>query len=68
MNVFDYLFAESGSLEKDFVLGTHHHISFEKLHGICSKVSTSLKTVSYTHLDVYKRQLKVNKMQSFLFD
>ncbi len=44
MNVFDYLFAESGSLEKDFVLGTHHHISFEKLHGICSKVSTSLKT------------------------
>ncbi len=45
MNVFDYLFAESGSLEKDFVLGTHNHISFTKLNEICSKVSIRLNAL-----------------------
>ena len=45
MNVFDYLFEQSRSLEKHFVLGTHHHISFTKLHQICTKVSASLNSL-----------------------
>jgi long-chain acyl-CoA synthetase len=45
MNVFDYLFEHSKSLEKDFVLGTHHHVSFSKLFEICTKVSGRLNSL-----------------------
>lgn len=45
MNVFDYLFDQTNSLEKDFVLGTHHHISFIKLYETCTKVSRRLNSL-----------------------
>jgi len=46
MNVFDYLFEQSKALEKNFVLGSHHHISFNKLHEISNKLSERLKSLA----------------------
>ncbi|MCM4167320.1 Long-chain-fatty-acid--CoA ligase [Arenibacter antarcticus] len=43
MNVFDYLFDTTQSLEKDFVLGPKETISFKKLHENSLKVASYLK-------------------------
>jgi acyl-CoA synthetase (AMP-forming)/AMP-acid ligase II len=45
MNVFDYLFEQSSALEKDFVLGTHQHITFRELHETCSRLAVKLRTL-----------------------
>ena len=45
MNVFEYLFEQSYALEKDFVLGSHLHISFRKLNEICYKLSEKLNSL-----------------------
>ena len=42
MNVFDYLFASTQSIEKDFVLGTKETISFKKLYQDSLKVALFL--------------------------
>ncbi len=43
MNVFDYLFDSTKSLEKDFLLGSKETISFEKLYNDSLKVASYLK-------------------------
>lgn len=43
MNVFDYLFDSTQSLEKDFVLGPKERVSFKKLHKDSLKVASYLK-------------------------
>ena len=43
MNVFDYLFASTQNLEKDFVLGPKETISYKKLHEDSLKVAAYLK-------------------------
>jgi len=50
MNVFDYLFATTQHLEKDFVLGPKETISFKKLH------EDSLKIASYLKVNVGQNQ------------
>lgn len=45
MNVFDFLFEQSYELEKDFVLGSHQHISFRNLYEICNKLAAKLKSL-----------------------
>lgn len=45
MNAFDYLFEQSYALEKDFVLGAHHSVSFTKLHSICNGVAIKLNSL-----------------------
>tara|TARA_R110000751_G_scaffold210384_1_gene314132 strand:+ start:46151 stop:47614 length:1464 start_codon:yes stop_codon:yes gene_type:complete len=44
MNVFDYLFASTQNLEKDFVLGSKETISFKKLYQDSLKVASYLKS------------------------
>lgn len=44
MNVFDYLFEQTGSHEKDFVLGSHQQISFADLYESCTKLAEKLKS------------------------
>jgi len=43
MNVFDYLFNSTKSLEKDFLLGSKETISFKKLHDDSLKIASYLK-------------------------
>jgi len=45
MNVFDYLFEQSHDLEKDFVLGSHQQITFNKLYEISTKLANKLNSV-----------------------
>lgn len=43
MNVFDYLFDSSKSLEKDFLLGSKETIAFKKLYNDSLKIASYLK-------------------------
>jgi acyl-CoA synthetase (AMP-forming)/AMP-acid ligase II len=43
MNVFDYLFDSTKTLEKDFLLGTKETISFKKLYNDSLKIASYLK-------------------------
>ena len=61
MNVFDYLFEENSTLEKDFVLGSKETISFRKLY------DESLKFASYltTHVGENKNIILVSPNSTF---
>ena len=48
--------ATGGDLLLQDVIPTHLEASIAKLKEMGYKISTTLDTVSYTHLDVYKRQ------------
>ena len=45
MNVFDYLFEQSGFLDKIFVLNTHQHITFLQLNQVCNKLAAEIQSL-----------------------
>ncbi len=45
MNVFDFLFAESCSLDKNFVLGSHQQITFSKLYDDCNMLASKINSL-----------------------
>ena len=44
MNVFNFLFEQSYTHEKDFVIGSHLNITFKNLKEICDKLSERLRS------------------------
>ena len=46
MNVFDFLFEESCSLDKNFVLGAHQQIVFSKLYDDCNKLASKINSLT----------------------
>jgi acyl-CoA synthetase (AMP-forming)/AMP-acid ligase II len=44
MNVFNFLFEQSYTCEKDFVIGSHLNITFKNLKEICDKLSERLRS------------------------
>ena len=46
MNVFDFLLAESFSLDKNFVLGAHQQIAFSKLYDDCNKLASKINSLT----------------------
>ena len=47
---------------KPFIMNAYHAISREQIENYWFKLTYSLMTVSYTHLDVYKRQVLVESI------
>ena len=60
-NLFNALKFSSYEDTKVVILGQDPYHEPNQAHGLCFSVNKGVKAVSYTHLDVYKRQMYIRQ-------
>ena len=65
MHIFDYSFLDEGLLPAEIVNLTATITAFNAIADTRKESNKSIYTVSYTHLDVYKRQVSDTVVSSY---